>query len=152
ACAFVSPLLALIGADGGGINFRGPSSIGKTTLLATAASVWGRGDERGFIRTWRGTGNGIEAAATQFSDTFLPLDEIGVASGHEVGARGGPPHHRGHGERTVPIFIDRGAPPPVRHEAWSPLNRQPLKVGGEGVEPARAVVGDDDGLREHAAG
>src|SRR5215813_3751695 len=69
----------------GGINLRGPSSIGKTTLLSAAASVWGRGDERGFIRTWRGTSNGIEAAATQFSDTFLPLDEIGVASGHEVG-------------------------------------------------------------------
>jgi putative DNA primase/helicase len=85
ACAFVSPLLALIGVDGGGINLRGPSSIGKTTLLTTAASVWGRGDERGFIRTWRGTGNGIEAAATQFSDTFLPLDEIGVASASEVG-------------------------------------------------------------------
>ena len=85
ASAFVSPLLALIGADGGGINLKGPSSIGKTTLLAAAASVWGRGDERGFIRTWRGTGNGIEAAATQFSDTFLPLDEIGIASAHEVG-------------------------------------------------------------------
>ena len=85
ASAFASPLLALIGADGGGINLRGPSSIGKTTLLAAAASVWGRGDERGFIRTWRGTGNGIEAAATQFSDTFLALDEIGVARGHEVG-------------------------------------------------------------------
>ena len=85
ACAFVSPLLMLIGADGGGINLKGPSSIGKTTLLTAAASVWGRGDERGFIRTWRGTGNGIEAAATQFSDTFLPLDEIGVASTHEVG-------------------------------------------------------------------
>src|SRR5262249_19574308 len=80
ACAFVSPLLALTGADGGGINLRGASSIGKTTLLSAAASVWGRGDERGFIRTWRSTGNGIEAAATQFSDTFLPLDEIGVAS------------------------------------------------------------------------
>jgi putative DNA primase/helicase len=85
ASAFVSPLLMLMGADGGGINLRGPSSIGKTTLLAAAASVWGRGDERGFIRTWRGTGNGIEAAASQFSDTFLPLDEIGVASSHEVG-------------------------------------------------------------------
>ena len=85
ASAFVSPLLMLIGADGGGLNLRGPSSIGKTTLLSAAASVWGRGDERGFIRTWRGTGNGIEAAATQFSDTFLPLDEIGVAGGHEVG-------------------------------------------------------------------
>src|SRR5262245_46098829 len=85
ASAFVSPLLMLIGADGVGINLRGPSSLGNTTLLSAAASVWGRGDERGFIRTWRGTGNGIEAAATQFSDTFLPLDEIGVASGHEVG-------------------------------------------------------------------
>src|SRR5262249_30338793 len=85
ASAFVSPLLMLICAGGGGINLRGPSSIGKTTLLSAAASVWGRGDERGFIRTWRGTGNGIEAAATQFSDTFLPLDEIGVAGAHEVG-------------------------------------------------------------------
>ena len=85
ACAFVSPLLMITDSDGGGVNMRGPSTIGKTTLLCAAASVWGRGDERGFIRTWRGTGNGIEAAATQFSDTFLPLDEIGVASGREVG-------------------------------------------------------------------
>jgi putative DNA primase/helicase len=36
ASAFVSPLLALIGVDGGGINLRGPSSIGKTTLLSAA--------------------------------------------------------------------------------------------------------------------
>jgi putative DNA primase/helicase len=85
ASAFVSPLLAITDSDGGGINLKGPSTIGKTTLLCAAASVWGKGDERGFIRTWRGTGNGIEAAATQFSDTFLPLDEIGVASGREVG-------------------------------------------------------------------
>jgi uncharacterized protein (DUF927 family) len=85
ASAFVSPLLMLTDSDSGGINLRGPSTIGKTTLLSAAASVWGRGDERGFIRTWRGTGNGIEAAATQNSDTFLALDEIGVASGREVG-------------------------------------------------------------------
>src|SRR5215475_3740460 len=49
ASAFVSPLLALIGADGGGINMQGPSSIGKTTLLSSAASVWGRGDEVGNV-------------------------------------------------------------------------------------------------------
>src|SRR5262245_8192326 len=85
ASAFVSPLLMLTDSDSGGINLRGPSTIGKTTLLSAAASVWGRGDERGFIRTWRGTGNGIEATATQNSDTFLALDEIGVASGREVG-------------------------------------------------------------------
>jgi putative DNA primase/helicase len=33
ASAFVSPLLALMGADGGGINLKGPSSIGKTSSL-----------------------------------------------------------------------------------------------------------------------
>ena len=31
------------------------------------------------------------------------------------------------------------------------LNRQALEVGGEGVQPARAILGDDDRLREHAA-
>src|SRR5499427_1054582 len=32
------------------------------------------------------------------------------------------------------------------------LNRQPLEIGGEIVQPARAILGDDDGLREDAAG
>ena len=85
AMAFVPPLLELIGEDGGGFNLKGPSSIGKTTLLRAAASVWGRGDQHGLIRTWRGTGNGVEGAATQFTDTLLPLDELGVASSYEVG-------------------------------------------------------------------
>src|SRR5262249_52441474 len=38
------------------------------------------------------------------------------------------------------------------HEGWCALNRQPLEVGREVVQPARAIVGDDDGLGEHAAG
>src|SRR5436305_7533666 len=32
------------------------------------------------------------------------------------------------------------------------LNRHALKFGGERMQPARAVVGDDDGFREYAAG
>src|SRR5262249_61093357 len=47
ASAFVSPLLMLIGADGGGINLRRPSSIGKTTFLSAAAWSWRRGHWRG---------------------------------------------------------------------------------------------------------
>jgi len=85
ATAFAAPLLRLLNGEGGGFNLRGSSSIGKTTALRAAASVWGRADEHGIIRTWRGTANGIEGTATLFSDTLLPLDELGVASGQEVG-------------------------------------------------------------------
>jgi len=86
SAAFAAPLLALIGEDGGGFNLRGPSSIGKTTLLRASASVWGRADEHGIIKTWRATANGIEGTATMFSDTLLPLDELGIASGQDVGS------------------------------------------------------------------
>jgi putative DNA primase/helicase len=85
AKAFEPPLLKLVAAEGGGFNFRGPSSIGKTTALCAGASVWGRADQHGIIRTWRGTANGLESTAALFSDMLLPLDELGVASGQEVG-------------------------------------------------------------------
>src|SRR6516164_10701770 len=39
-----------------------------------------------------------------------------------------------------------------RPRVRSALNRQPLEVGGEVVQPARAILGDDDGLGEYAAG
>ena len=50
ATAFAPPLLILTGGESGGFNLEGPSSIGKTTLLCAAASVWGRADEHGIIR------------------------------------------------------------------------------------------------------
>ena len=78
--------MVLIGQDGGGFNLKGASSIGKTALLCGAASVWGYGKETGgYIKTWRGTGNGLEAVAAVYSDTLLPLDELGVAPAQEVG-------------------------------------------------------------------
>jgi uncharacterized protein (DUF927 family) len=83
--AFVPPLLDLIGESGGGFNLRGPSSIGKTSLLCSAASVWSHGGEQGgFIKTWRATANGLEGTAALYSHTLLPLDELSIASGHEV--------------------------------------------------------------------
>jgi putative DNA primase/helicase len=52
--AFVPPLLELIGEGGGGFNLRGASSIGKTSLLCAAASVWSNGGEQGgYVKTWR---------------------------------------------------------------------------------------------------
>ena len=41
SAALAGPLLHLAEQEGGGINFYGASSIGKTTLLRGAASVWG---------------------------------------------------------------------------------------------------------------
>jgi uncharacterized protein (DUF927 family) len=82
---FASPLLHLIGMEGGGVNLFGASSTGKTTTTQASASVWGRGDTHGFMKTWRATANGLEGAAVLHTDTLLPLDELGVADAREVG-------------------------------------------------------------------
>ena len=58
--ALAGPLLALVGQEGGGVNFYGTSSRGKTTMAQAAASVWGRGSSPGFVRAWRATANGLE--------------------------------------------------------------------------------------------
>lgn len=77
--AFAGPLLAMSEQEGGGFHFFSKSSKGKTTLLCAGASVWGKGAAKtgGYVRSWRGTGNGLEGAATGSSDTYLPLDELG---------------------------------------------------------------------------
>lgn len=76
--ALAGPLLHLIGLEGGGIHLWGASSTGKTTAAQAAASVWGRGDSRGFVRGWSSTANGIEAVAASASDTCLVLDEFSM--------------------------------------------------------------------------
>ena len=41
--AFAAPLLTPLGIEGGGFHARGASSVGKTTMLRIAGSVWGGG-------------------------------------------------------------------------------------------------------------
>lgn len=87
ATAFAGPLVDLVGGEGGGLHLRGGSSLGKTTLLKAAASVWGRGaSDPGFVRSWRATANAQEATAALVTDTVLCLDEIGVAEGKDAAA------------------------------------------------------------------
>lgn len=86
SCAFAGPLLHLLGEAGGGVHLFGQSRRGKSTALYVAASVWGapRGHTP-FARSWRATGNALEATAAEHNDTLLPLDEIGQVEPRELG-------------------------------------------------------------------
>lgn len=81
-CALAGPLLRPAGLESGGFHLRGHSSMGKTTALKVAASVWGRPS---YMQRWRTTDNALEATAVQHCDGTLILDEIGQVDGKVVG-------------------------------------------------------------------
>ena len=74
ACAFAGQLLEPLGSDGGGFHIKGSSSMGKSLALKVASSVWGKPDS--YTKTWRSTDNALEGTASEYNDSFLPLDEI----------------------------------------------------------------------------
>lgn len=74
ACA--ATLVGPCGIESGGINYRGISSIGKTTALFVAGSVFGGCGPDGFTKTWRATANGLEGTAVIHTDALLCLDEL----------------------------------------------------------------------------
>ena len=74
ACAFAGQLLEPLGSDGGGFHIKGSSTMGKSLSLKVAASVWGKPDS--YTKTWRSTDNALEGTASEYNDSFLPLDEI----------------------------------------------------------------------------
>ncbi|MGP5272676.1 DUF927 domain-containing protein [Psychrobacter faecalis] len=74
ACAFAGQLLEPLGSDGGGFHIKGSSSMGKSLSLKVAASVWGNPNK--YVKTWRSTDNALEGTASEYNDSFLPLDEI----------------------------------------------------------------------------
>lgn len=84
--ALAGPLLRPADQEGGGVHIFGISSTGKTTIIKSAASVWGRGSSSGYVRGWRATANGLEGAAASANDTALILDELGVLEAREAGA------------------------------------------------------------------
>jgi uncharacterized protein (DUF927 family) len=82
--AFTPPLLEVLGEQSGGINFVGESQSGKTITLRGGASVWVAPTADAQMRPWRGTANGLEAAAAETSDALLILDEMGQADGRKI--------------------------------------------------------------------
>lgn len=83
--AFASPLLSITGEKGGGLHYRGLTSLGKTTVLLCGGSVWGGDAEHGFLQTWKATANGLEIIAASHNHSLLCLDEIGECEPREVG-------------------------------------------------------------------
>jgi putative DNA primase/helicase len=84
--SLTAPLIALLGAESGGVHLRGGSSTGKTSALIAAGSTWGGGGVRGFVRSWRATDNGLEGTAQGHCDLLLSLDEMGEAAPEAVAA------------------------------------------------------------------
>ena len=61
----------------GGFHWLGFSQTGKSTLLSAATSVIGMAHlGEGYLRSWRGTDNAMEAVAAAHNDCMLPLDEM----------------------------------------------------------------------------
>lgn len=83
SASFAAPLLHHLDQQGFGINFRGSSSIGKTTILRVAKSVMG---DHAHIKTWRATSSALESVAAMHNDNVLFLDEMGEADPKEIGA------------------------------------------------------------------
>jgi putative DNA primase/helicase len=84
--AFSGPVNDLLQGEGGGFHLVGSSSLGKTTLLMVAGSVYGGGSRMGFTHSWHGTENGLESIARAHSGTILVLDEMGQADGRTIGS------------------------------------------------------------------
>lgn len=83
AAAFAAPMVHLLGTESGGFNLRGPSSIGKSTSLVVAGSVWG--GVKGYTKQWRATENGLESiAAKHYGTAARAFLEMLVASREEV--------------------------------------------------------------------
>ena len=84
SCAFAGPVLALVGAESGGVHFVGATSTGKSTALQVGGSVVGGGGRNGFVQSWRATANGLEAIAELHNDLTLFLDELAQTDAREA--------------------------------------------------------------------
>lgn len=66
SAAFTAPFLAFLGEENVGFHFSGSSSIGKTTALRIASSVWGSS-----VNSWRTTDNAAESLCKKANDGIL---------------------------------------------------------------------------------
>jgi len=82
SAGFTGPILRLLHHENIGIHFKGKSSLGKSTALHAANSVWGNPVN---VHTFRATANGLEGIASLHNDRLLCIDELGQISALEAG-------------------------------------------------------------------
>lgn len=85
SAGFAATLLGKLKIESGGFHLRGISSTGKTTALLVGGSVWGGGSDKGFLRRYRATINGLEGVAASHNDALLCLDEIAEVDPWQAG-------------------------------------------------------------------
>jgi len=84
SCSFAGTLVEMAHESGGGFQFTGATSRGKTsTIVDPAASVWGHPDR--FAKKWRTTANGLEALCLSRNHAILILDDLGQSEARECG-------------------------------------------------------------------
>jgi hypothetical protein len=71
--ALTAPILKLMNEEGGFFHFVGASSIGKSSILQVAMSVWGNTE----MGTFRATDNNLEGICKEANDGTIFLDEMG---------------------------------------------------------------------------
>jgi uncharacterized protein (DUF927 family) len=94
-----------------GVQSGDPGVRHQSEIQRVAASVWGGGGPRGFIRTWRATSNGLEAVALASNDALLCLDELSEISGREAGPTA---YMLANGEGKARARRDGSGRPPAR--------------------------------------
>lgn len=71
--SLAAPILKLLGEEGGFFHYVGNTSIGKSTILQVAKSVWGFKD----LGSFRTTDNSLESICKNSNDGALFSDEMG---------------------------------------------------------------------------
>ena len=82
-CALLPPMLRVLRLHNFGVHFHGTSSLGKSTIMQVAASVWG--DPARICHHWHATDNALEGLAYCHNDALLILNEVGQGDKSKVG-------------------------------------------------------------------
>ena len=78
--ALTAPALKLLGEEGGFFHYVGSTSIGKSTILNVAKSVWGFKD----LGSFRATDNNLESICKNSNDGAMFLDEMGEVDADDL--------------------------------------------------------------------
>lgn len=84
SAAFAGLLIEMANESGGGFQFTGQTSKGKTsTIIDPAASVWGHPEQ--FAKRWNTTTNALESLCLSRNHSTLILDDLGQSNAKECG-------------------------------------------------------------------